>query len=273
MRRLPADRIAARRQPLLRGFSTTTSLPSCTSVSTSICSDDFRLPTSFACLRRRWIASSTPAWSAVNAWPSSVVQLHFQAHHVDRFGKLDECPHRRREANGSRGVIQRRGLELLVLQQPVARVEHLLRIGRRNQDLRQHRIRVERDGREQFFERLGVPRGRCCRLRACVHGGRRRLASGGRRGAGRCGRERAAPWNRTPTSVVASAYDESDRQCAAIRSADSHRVPSGPRHRELSSIYVASDPGVAAKACEAHLQADLTHAADGKLPPSAKRAK
>ena len=51
-----------------------TSLPDCFCVATVICGELCRLPTSFACLRRRCTASSTPAWSAMNASPSSVVQ-------------------------------------------------------------------------------------------------------------------------------------------------------------------------------------------------------
>ena len=93
-----------------------------------------------------------------------------------------------------RGVVERLALEPGVRDQPVARVEHFLRIGRGDQQLRQHGIRIQRDGREQFLERLGCPgpghlgRGhRCGRGRAgaavsAVAGGGAGVGAGGAAG-------------------------------------------------------------------------------------------
>ncbi len=112
-----------------------------------------------ACLRRRCTAASTPAWSATNAWPSSVVQpisMHIMSIVCGnctsaRIGGVKPI-----FAAASSSALP---FEALVGDEPVARVEHFLRIGRGDQHLRQHRIGIERDRREQFLERFGGPRG------------------------------------------------------------------------------------------------------------------
>ena len=84
--------------------------------------------------------------------------VELQAHHVDGLRELQQRAHRRREADLGGGLVEGIALERRVLQQPVAGVEHFLGIGCRDQYLRQHWIGVERDRREQPFERLGGPR-------------------------------------------------------------------------------------------------------------------
>jgi hypothetical protein len=116
-------------------------------------------------------------------------ELH--AHHVHRLRELHQCTDRRSEARRSRGSVQRLALEFGVLQQPVAGIEHLLRVRRCDQQLRQHGIRVQRDRREELLERLRRPRpghiggrnrcGRCC-------------GGGGRSGRRWCGRGLRLGW-------------------------------------------------------------------------------
>jgi hypothetical protein len=83
--------------------------------------------------------------------------VELEAHHVDGLGELDQRANRRGESDGGRGVVERRALERAVLEQPVARVEHFLRIRGRDQHLRKHGVRIEGDGRQEILERLGRP--------------------------------------------------------------------------------------------------------------------
>ena len=70
---------------------------------------------------------------------------HFHAHHVDGLRELHQRANRRRETGLRRAVVQRLALEAFVRDEPVAGVEHFLRIGRGDQHLRQHRIGVQRE--------------------------------------------------------------------------------------------------------------------------------
>ena len=85
--------------------------------------------------------------------------VHFAAHHVQCVREIDQRAHRRRETHLGCRVVERLARKVLVLEQPVSSVEHFLRIRRGDQHLRQDRIRVQGDRREQLLECLGRPAG------------------------------------------------------------------------------------------------------------------
>ena len=87
---------------------------------------------------------------------------HLRAHHVHDFRGLQQAADRRREAHLLRGFVERIALQGLVLQQPVAGVQHFLGIRGRDQHLAEHDIGVQRHRGKEFLHRLGGPR-RCRR--------------------------------------------------------------------------------------------------------------
>ncbi|MNF78806.1 hypothetical protein D3C84_610020 [compost metagenome] len=80
--------------------------------------------------------------------------IHLQAHHVHDGREVHQRHGGRRKAQRRNGGGQLFPFEIGVGDQPVAGIEHLLRIGGAGQHLRQYRIRVKRYGRKQGFERL-----------------------------------------------------------------------------------------------------------------------
>ena len=128
--------------------------------------------------------------------------------------------------------------------QPVARVEHFLRIGRGDQHLRQHRIGIERDRREQFLERFSGPRGVGDVGRADWSGCWRR---GCRSSSGRSSRRGCGLFLRAATGERrGDAKCESDRQRTAIEDANLHqdlpRIGAGLFHRRTYPTAPSQQP-------------------------------
>ena len=92
---------------------------------------------------------------------------HLEAHLIDDLAELHERAHRWREARLFDRLVERLALDVRVRHQPVAGVEHFLRVRRRQQNLGQHGIRIEGDGRQQGLQGLGRP---------ALIGGRQRLS-------------------------------------------------------------------------------------------------
>jgi len=76
-------------------------------------------------------------------------------HHGDDLGKIYQGYERWIEARRLRRVGERGAAEIGILLQPVIHVENFLRIGAGSGDLREQRIRIERDRSEQLVQFFG----------------------------------------------------------------------------------------------------------------------
>ena len=131
-------------------------------VSTAICGLDCRLP---CLLRLKSLALYRRHHRRLvrrHRLPQLCRPVHLLAHVVHHLREQHQVLAARREAGLPGGAGQRITPEALVLQQPVADVEHLLRCGRDRQHLGQQQVGVERDGRDQVIDRYGgrLARGR-----------------------------------------------------------------------------------------------------------------
>jgi len=76
-------------------------------------------------------------------------------HHVENLRKVDQRNECRIESLSLRRIGERLSAQTRVLMKPIVNIEDLLRIGRRRTDLREQRVRVKSDGREQLIELIG----------------------------------------------------------------------------------------------------------------------
>ena len=148
---------------------------------TFCCSLLFRLPDSCAFARRRCTASSTSFCCARKASPSFCVQSSLSFIGSRTCGKATSD-----FTLTSQGCVPDRlhrciALDLRIGLDPARGVDDLQRIGRGHQHLREQRVRIERDRRDERLDLLGLE-GRCrflgarCGLCARRRGGLRESA-------------------------------------------------------------------------------------------------
>ena len=115
--------------------------------------------------------------------------VHFLAQHVHGFRELYQGQHRRGKAFGFRGLIQGFAFQGRIIEQPVTGIQHFLRVGRSDQHLFQHGIRIQGNRRQQLFHGLRRPRGVVgFQGIAALFGGLRQLLGAWRRRRRWCGR-------------------------------------------------------------------------------------
>ena len=130
---------------------TMTLLLSTTSVLTTCCSLDFSVPLSSAFCRMRCTASMTSHSCARNALPRSVVHCTSSARRLTTSGKRPS-PGRSDPTAAARRHQRAPVLQAWILREPLLQLNDLQRVRRGRERLRQQRVGIERDRRDQRIE-------------------------------------------------------------------------------------------------------------------------
>ena len=86
--------------------------------------------------------------------PDRGIVVDVLRHHLENLREIYECDECRIETLLLRRIREGRSSQVWICRQPIVNVEDLLRVGRSRHDLRQQRVWIKRDGRQQLIQLL-----------------------------------------------------------------------------------------------------------------------
>jgi hypothetical protein len=94
--------------------------------------------------------------------PDGGVVVNVLCHHVEDLREIYECDECGVETLLLRRIGEGGSRQARICRQPIINVQNLLRVGRSRHYLRQQRVRIQGDGRQQLIQLLGSERCRLC---------------------------------------------------------------------------------------------------------------